>query len=80
MYERYIALEASLSAMRVSSKRADRRQFAALDAAMNGESPRERLAREFAEDLTDDSAAHVVLRAREKLRSVCGIPKSRKRS
>lgn len=80
MYERYIALEAALSAMRGSSKRADRRQFAALDAAMNGESPRERLAREFGEDLTDDTAAHVVLRAREKLRNVCGIPKSRMRS
>lgn|GEM_PF-4040671 len=80
MYERYIALEAALKAMRGSGKHADRRQFAALDASMNGQSPRERLTVEFGEDLTDDTAAHVVLRAREKLRGLCGIPKSPKKS
>lgn len=79
-YEIYRMLNDALKAMRTSGKRADRRQYAALHAAMHGESPRERLAREFGEDLTDDAAAHVVLRARTKLKSLCEIPKARKRS
>ena len=77
-YESYRVVKEAIEAMRTSGKRADRRQYAALDAAMHGESPRERLAREFGEDLTDDAAAHVVLRARTKLKSVCEIPKTRK--
>lgn len=80
MYERYLSVEAALSAMRDSRKLADRRHFAALDATTNGESPAARLARDFGEEITDDAAAHVVLRAREKLRRVCEIPKGRKRS
>jgi hypothetical protein len=80
MYESYRVVKEALEAMRTSGKHADRRQYAALDAAMHGESPRERLARDFGEELSDDAAAHVVLRARTKLKSVCEIPKTEKKS
>jgi hypothetical protein len=78
--EEYEAVQKALLALRDSSKKADRRHFAVLDAVSKEESARDRLRRDFGEELSDDASRHVVLRAREKLRELCGIPKNEKAS
>lgn len=76
--EKYEAVLAGLAQLRDSEKDADRRYFAVIDAARRGESPRQRLHRDFGEELSDDAAAHVLKRGRDKLKQLCGIPKDGK--
>lgn len=79
-FEDYELVQSAMVALRDSAKQADRRHFAVLEAASRGESVSERLQRNFGEKLSEDAARHVLQRAREKLRELCGIPKNERAS